>query len=283
MRLTISCLSVILLAAQLALATGCARLLTPLERSDDPITQNLASPALIRIATCWAGLPLAEDLAQAYAPEGLETSFDIVPTSSTGSVDLLLTGLADLAIVGEQAATTAPGTAITPLALDAICVVVNANSPLHELGQADLVALFGGYHLDWSTLGGPPGQPELVSREGGADARRMFENRIMGEQAVSTAALIVSNDPAIIDYVASYRLAVGYASRASLDPRVTAISIDGAAPTDQALRDEAYPMIYPLVLLTLPGMPDVASRFASFCTSASAQRIIEERYVLPPR
>ena len=174
------------------------------------------------------------------------------------------------------------------LALDAIAIIVHRDLPLDGLALSDLAELFAGYIVDWEELGAGHGQPELLSREDGSVVRRFFEETVMGQRAVSTAARVIPHDQGIVEYVSQHPRAIGYASRARMDGPVKPLALDGTMPLpadiqiDRAPECEGcYPLSYPLLVLISPAAPDDASRLVSFALSDEGRRIIEERYVLP--
>ena len=150
---------------------ACQQMFVPLDKQEASLSQESDNPktALVRLATCWAGLPLAKDLAAAYLAKNPHVSIDIVPSNSVAARDLVVAGQADLAIIAEAAMahdtdTSTADSALQsrPLALDAIALVVHKGSSLGELSMADLATLYGGYRLDWEELGAGHGQPERV-------------------------------------------------------------------------------------------------------------------------
>ena len=255
------------------------------------------SPVLLRIATCWPAVPLVEDLVAALhsdggrSSSGSNLSYDIIPADSSAALDLLVSGQADLAILGRQpgaeelAVQTSGGEQHTLdsrlLALDVIGIAVHQDSPLRGLTTRELGQLFSGHYLDWQELRAGQGPPELVSLADGSDAQEVFERIVLGGHSVSSTAIVMPHDRGVLEYVAQHPGAVGYASIAFGDEHVRWVAIDGALPIATQVQAGKYPLTHPLVLITMPDASPEALRLASFATSAQGRQIIGHRYVLP--
>jgi len=248
-----------------------------------------SEPVLVRLAVCRAAVPLAQDLTAALATDDSRLLFDLMPTNSQIALELLLAGQADLAIVGREIDLDAlsgersdgRGFRSEVLATNAIGVIVHRDSPLRGLSIAELAALFGGYYLDWEELEAGSGRPEIVCREQGAASRVVFGEMVMGGSPVSSSAIVMPHDQAVVEYVAQHPRAIGYASAVHADDRMRLVPIEGALPTLKEIRRGEYPLTHPLVLLVSPDAPREASRLANFCRSSRGRRIIERRYVVP--
>ncbi|MFP3896765.1 MAG: substrate-binding domain-containing protein [Anaerolineales bacterium] len=263
---------------------GCERVLVPLHEQEASPAQGEvdADPVLLRMAVCWAGLPLAKELSAAYTAGNPRVSVDVVACDSAVARDLLGSGQVDLALVSEMMGCDGEEDSLPAvLALDALVVIVPQRSSLERITGDELSALFGGYHLNWQELSAGRGKPELVVRETGSVARELFHSYAMGEQTVSSAAVVMPHDRAVLEYVAQHASAVGYISRAYVDERVKVLAIDGVPPTQETVREGEYPLVYGLQVR----ISDVASReatdFVSFMRSHRGRRLAAERYVIP--
>jgi len=266
---------------------ACQQVFAPLDERDAPLPQESDNPkmTLVRVATCWAALPLTKDLTAAYLAKNPHLSIDIIPSNSAAARNLVMAGQADLAIIAETASAQDTDTSTEdvalrarPLALDAIAIIVHKDSPLNELSMAELAALYGGYRQDWEELGAGHGRPELLSRERGSAMRDAFEEIVLGGDALSSTAIVMPHDRAILEYVAEHPQAIGYLSRAYVDERVKSLTIDGVMPTPNDLKRSRYPLPYPLVMLSSEDAPVEVTRLVSFAMSSQGRRTIEQRY-----
>ena len=87
----------------------------------------------------------------------------------------------------------------------------------------------------------------------------------------------------MITTVASNPAAIGYASVASVKDTVKALTVDGTAPTEAAIKDGSYAVQRPLVLVTRSdvALSAAAQQFFDYITSAAANEIISAAGVVP--
>jgi len=282
------------LNARVALATlvatalcGCVAL-QPVRESAGESPQT-AEDALVRIAACWSGTPLAEDLSAALAAAHPGLAVDVARGDSPAPDDLLADGQADLAIVAlpaEGALLPDPPDAWaeyhpTLLAIDALGVFVHVGSPLRDLSTAQLARLYGGYVLDWSALAAGSGQPAWVSVQAGSASRALFEERILGGEAPSSATLLVPSDRAAVAYVAEHPLALAFGSVAALEEGVALVALDGVLPTARNVARGDYPHTWALYALLAPQAPAQAEQWLAYAQSDAGREVISQRYALP--
>lgn len=280
LRRTLAC------AVPLLLMMACARLFTPLDQQQAHLESDPAArePVLIRLATCWAGLPLAEEATAAYSTRYPHVSFIVEPATSEAASRMLSEGQADVAILADGSAglqTGSEGTGGRLLALDALCIVVGQGSPLEDISREELALLFGGYRLDWGELEAGSGQPEIVVLLGESASARLFQRVVMGQETITTAALVMPHDRGVLEHVAAHPRAVGYLSRAYADERVKVLALDGVRPEAREIREGRYPLAYALTAHLVAQPSEEAAAFVAFLSSAEGRRLIERRYVLP--
>ncbi|MEA3406852.1 MAG: substrate-binding domain-containing protein [Chloroflexota bacterium] len=263
---------------------SCERVLVPLDKQGASLGQGDggSESVLLRMGVCWPGVPLAKELVAAYVAENPRVSTDIVACDTSAAHDLLSAGQVDLAVVSEAGGCRKDKRSTSmALALDAVVVVVSRQSSLDEITREELSALFGGYYVDWQRLSAGRGQPELVVCQSGATARELFQAVIMEGQTVSSAAMVMPHDRAVLEYVAEHVNAVGYISRAYVDERVKVLAIDGVLPTQEAIREGEYPLVHCLRVEISESAPREASDLLSFMCGREGQHLVAERYVIP--
>jgi len=269
------------------LLTGCKVALLPLDQQlpEAPLEAEAPEVILVRVATCWAGQPLAEALIATHTTDQALLSFDLTTSSSRIARDALDAGQAELAIVGPSLGTP-DGVPSTPgidppqeLALDALALIVHPSLALHGITRENLVEVYAGRVLEWESLGGAAGRPAPISLSGDSYGRALFQRVVMGKEAISSATILMPHDRAVVEYVAAHPEAIGYVSRAHVDERVRMLALDGVEPTVANLKRGAYPLTYSLYLLRAPGASGAATRLATFATASRARGLIEARYV----
>ena len=115
----------------------------------------------------------------------------------------------------------------------------------------------------------------MIGREAGSGTRDGFESITgTGEACQYRQELTSTGD--VITTVAQNPDAIGYASLASVEDSVKALSVDGVQPSEDTVKDGSYAIQRPFVLVTRTDEPlsDVAQAFFDFATSADAREII---------
>ncbi|MCC6169446.1 MAG: phosphate ABC transporter substrate-binding protein [Caldilineaceae bacterium] len=261
-------------------------------------------PVLITIAGSTAMHPVLQELTDAFTRRYPNVIFTLRGGGSTLGEEQIAAGRIDLAastlFPPEK---TAPGSARlvrVPIGVDGLAVIVHAANPVADLTVEQLRRVYSGDILDWAEVGGDAGEIELVSREDGSGSRRLFEERVMQEEAVSLAAVVMPTSRDVVNYVAKTPLAIGYVSRglvmnnAASAPsapgsvatpaplRVHVVAVGGVVPSLTALRQQEYALIQPLYLISRGQGRDTLRLFIDFVLSPAGQGIVA-RYHLPVR
>lgn len=277
-------LAIILVAVSAGAVGGCQGVSRPLVGLGGEVAAEAeGEAALVRVATCWAALPLVNELTAEYGRLSAHTAFDIVSVQADVARDLVATGQADVAVLGVDPAAgeEIAGLVARPLAVDAVAVVSHPSLGLDGLTAGQLAALYAGEYLRWDELGGPTEPVEVLVHAPGATERAVFEQALMGEKKVSSFAVVVPHDRAVIEYVAEHPGALGYASAAYVDERVRVVAVDGHHPTAAEVRSGRYPLGYLLMLLTATDGSPEAESWASYSLGNRGRQVIERRYVAP--
>jgi len=186
----------------------------------------------------------------------------------------------------------------TPIGIDGLAIVVHRSNPVASLSMDQLRQLFSGGILYWDAVGGNVAEVVLVSREDGSGARRLFEDRVMDDHPVSLTAVVMPTSRDVVEYVGKTPSAIGYVSRGLVmvaasntatggsplgaEPDVRVVPIDDALPTLEALRDQSYPLIQPLYLVSWGESRGWSRQFIDFVLSPAGQTIVR-RHHLPVR
>jgi phosphate transport system substrate-binding protein len=240
---------------------------------------QLAAPTALRVAGSTSMTAALRELGEAYTRQHPNVLVDVRGNGSAAGLAELAAGAADLAALSGPDAPAPPGLRIAPIGRDAVAVIVQPQNPLTRTTMLEIRSLYRGETLDWRALGGPEGEPVIVSREDGSGTRAAFEAAVMGGDRVTLNALVMPSSAALVDYVATHRLAVGYVSMAAVDHRVRALAVEGAAPTSADVSSGAYHLIRPLALALPAGATPAAEAFVAFALSPTGQAIIARHHV----
>ena len=197
------------------------------------------------------------------------------PMTAREALAALQAGAADAAVIDraptddERAALAAAGRAPaeTLLGADAVAVVAASGSSVRAVSVADLRG---------AARGDGPFRLATASRNVGATGAAAVA---LGVEAPRAVQLPTEAD--VVGYVATHPEVVGLVSYGSLPlavgPAVRVVAVDGVQPTPRAVFEGDYPLVEPVVLLTVAGSGDarvLAAGFARFAASAVGQEAV---------
>jgi phosphate transport system substrate-binding protein len=179
-----------------------------------------------------------------------------------------------------------------PIALDAVCVVVNPSVAggnqlgltLQMIGQ-----IFSGEYTRWNQI--DPSLPDeeifVVVREPGSGTRGTFEEFTMDpwDYEVTTAAYARQSNPEVVKTVSGTSYSIGYVGFGFLNQDMHTVSVysesqgENILPTTASIADQTYPMSRYLYLVTneRPASGSLTDRFMDFIFSPAGQDIVEQK------
>jgi phosphate transport system substrate-binding protein len=245
------------------------------------VAQVGAPPVTLRIAGSSAMRPALLELIAAYEQMHGNVAFEVKGGGTQLGIKAVEEGDADIAAVSwtEDATAVPPGYRMTPIARDGLTIITHPRNPAQGLTLLQLRALYRGEVLDWAALGGPAGEPTIISREEGSGDRQAFEALVMGGERVSLSALVLPTAEAVAEYVAEHPAAIGYVSTAQQNDAVRALPIEGLPPTAESVRSGAYHLSRLLYLFLPHNAPPQARSFVDFVLSPAGQSIVSRRHI----
>lgn len=246
---------------------GCSATVEP----PNPVRLQLAGSSSMQV--------MMEQLADAYTARYGWITIDIDPRGSQLGLEALREGSIDIALVSRELTPSEErGLTETVMAYDAIAIVVNDQNPVDALTTEQLRAIFSGKILMWSEVGGEEADIQVVSREDGSGTRASFEGLVMGEEEVSTMAVVVPNNDAVGKFVEEDPFSIGYASAVGLPLGTKALGIGGFTPTLQGVAQDEYPLIRPFVLVSRRNGEEEVRSFLDFVLGPAGQALVGQRY-----
>ena len=134
------------------------------------------------------------------------------------------------------------------------------------------------------------GDITVVSREDGSGTRGAFielmgveEKDADGNKVDNTteAAKITNSTAVMLSTVAEDVNAIGYISLGSLNDTVTAVKIDGAEASAEAIEDGSYKVVRPFNIATTAEVSDAAADFISYIMSTEGQAVVTDNGYIP--
>ena len=242
------------------------------------VTITPPPPVLLTVAGANSMQPLIRALTTAYNAQHPQVTFDIQGGGSQLGQTWVASARADIGLVAWSPPELGDELRLTPVARDAIAIILNTENQLVGLSIAELRDIFRGRLLNWSAVGGASLPIQVVSREAGSGTRAVFEAAVMAEQAVTPTAIVLPNSRAVVEFVAENPNAIAYVSFAFISEGVYGVPIEGVPPTQANLANSSYFLTRELALVTPQESRPEVEQFIAFTLSPAGQAIVAERW-----
>lgn len=147
----------------------------------------------------------------------------------------------------------------TPIGTEAFVFFVHKDNPITNLTTEQIKDIYSGKITNWKDVGGKNEKIAAFQRNEGSGSQSMLK-RFMGDTPITDAPTEMLNDlmAGIIEQVADYKSktnSIGFSFRYYVEgiiknPDIKMISIDGAAPTSENIRNGSYPILTPIYAVT---------------------------------
>ena len=147
----------------------------------------------------------------------------------------------------------------TPIGTEAFVFFVHKDNPITNLTTEQIKDIYSGKITNWKNVGGKNEKIAAFQRNEGSGSQSMLK-RFMGDTPITDAPTEMVNDlmAGIIEQVADYKSktnSIGFSFRYYVEgiiknPDIKMISIDGAAPTSENIRNGSYHILTPIYAVT---------------------------------
>ena len=249
------------------------------DRATPPPLATSAPTVLLNVGLSDNAEPLASILSSAYAAKTEHASINFVAGNNEALFDDLNGEQLDAILVHHIADGSPNGREywFSPVALDGLVLVVHPQNAVASLTLAQVQGLFSGEIGNWAAVGGPDRTVVPYGREPGDGSRTIFARRVMGSRPVNINTVIHSDSNSLLADIATDDAAIGYTMIGALDDTVTAVAVDGIAPTPATAATQEYPLTVPLYFVA-NGEPQGELRaFLAWLQSPEGQAIVSEK------
>lgn len=223
-------------------------------------------------------------LGEAFEEAHSGVTFTYNPTGSGTGIAAVQEGRCDIGLSSRSLKDEEKAKGLTEslLALDGIAVIVNPENPINDLTLETIAKIYTGEITNWNEIGGADAAIVCIGREAGSGTRDGFETLTdTKEKCVYRQELTSTGD--VIATVAGNPNAIGYASLASLQKSIKAVTVDGVAPSEATVLDGSYVLQRPFLLVTRTGeaLSETAQAFYDFAMSSDANALISKAGAVP--
>jgi phosphate transport system substrate-binding protein len=229
-------------------------------------------------------LPIAETAAEMFQEANPGTSVLVAGIGSSAGIEAVASGQSEIGTSSRDLkdAEKALGLVDTPIAHDAIAVIVNPANELTGLTKDQIAQVFEGKITNWRELGGPDMAIGVVNRDEASGTREAFWKIVLGERPFDRTAAVLPGTGQVRFVVAQSRGAIGYISVGFVDRTVKAVAVDGVMPTEADIMSRRYPIARLLHFFTKGEPSGLAKRYIDFVLSPDVQEgVVREAGFLP--
>ena len=229
-------------------------------------------------------LPIAEVAAEEFQTANPGKRVLVAGVGSSAGIESVSNGTSD---IGTSSRDLKPeekslGLVDTPIALDAVAVIVNPTNPVTGLTKAQVGAMFEGTITNWNEVGGPDLAIGLVNRDEASGTREAFSKLVLAGKDFDPTAAVLPGTGQVRSVVAQAKSAVGYISLGFVDPTVKALSIDGIVPDENTVADGSYPVSRLLHFFTKGAPTGLTKAYIDFVLSPQVQdEVVRDAGFLP--
>jgi phosphate transport system substrate-binding protein len=206
-----------------------------------------ATPAM-RIGADSVSAPLAESFLNVYESELMGSLLTLETSSREAILSGVMSGELDAAILfhplEEQTLFD------TPVGYVPLTIIAPAGIGVDTLTRENLRGIFTGRIASWSEVGGPDLPIQVIAGVRGTSERLAFDNLVMGDYPITSAARLAMDSRASIDLVSQTQGGIGYGVSSALPESTVALPIDGIPAKLEEAQDRRYPLVSAVVFIS---------------------------------
>jgi len=248
-------------------------------------SQPTEQPVNITINGSTTVFPIAQKEAEVYMDKHLNVNISVEGTGSGNGIAALIDGTTDIADSSreikkeeiDKAKANGLNPYETPIALDALSVVVNPQNPVNALTSEQVKKIYVGEIANWKDVGGPDMPIVVVARDTSSGTYEAFIELALGKGVnITDKAIVQASNQTVKNTVALTRGAIGYIGLGYVDSSVKVVSYDSVFPSKESAINRTYKLSRHLYMYT-NGQPTSAVKdFIDFVLSVEGQNIVEE-------
>lgn len=221
-------------------------------------------------------LPIAEIAGEMYQKANPAHKVLVSGLGSSAGIENVAVGTSDIATSSRDLRFEEEGLGLydTPIAYDAIVVIVSPDNPVNALSTEQIRAIFAGEIDNWAEVGGHDEKIGLVNRDEASGTREAFRKIVMGVVPFDRTAAVLPGTGQVRSVVSSAHGAVGYISLGFVNEEVKAIEVDGVVPTAEAVVSGEYPLQRKLHFFTAGRPEGLVAEYIKFVLSDAVQQTV---------
>lgn len=218
-------------------------------------------------------LPIAEIAGEMFHEEHPDAKVLVSGLGSSAGIESVSKGSSDIGTSSRDLKDEEMdlGLVDTPVAYDAIAVIVNSANPVKALTKEQVRLIFDGTITNWSEVGGEDRPIGLVNRDEASGTREAFYKIVMEKTPFDRSAAVLPGTGQVRAVVAEAPGAIGYISLGFVTDEVHMLDIDGVTPSRETVVDGSYPIQRLLHFFTVGEPEGLAADYIEFVLSDAVQ------------
>lgn len=228
-------------------------------------------------------LPIAEISAERFSEEN-DARVLVSGVGSSAGIESVSSGSSDIGTSSRELKEEEQDLGLfdTPVAVDAIAVIVNPSNPVNDLSTEQIRSIFSGEITNWSQLGGPDHEIGVVNRDEASGTREAFSKIVMGDASFDRSAAVLPGTGQVRSVVAAAEGAIGYISVGFVTDEVKAVSVDGVSADMESVRSGDYPIQRMLHFFTVHEPAGLSKAYIDYVLSEDVQEgVVRDAGFLP--
>ena len=221
---------------------------------------------------------LCEAMIESFSEEYPDITVTAEYTGSGAGLEAVAAGKTDIGNSSRalKDSEKAAGVEENIVAIDGIAVIANKAGKVLDLTTEQLSDIYTGKITNWKDLGGDDEAIVVIGREAGSGTRGAFEELLKIEDQCAYAQELDSTG-GVLAKVAATPGSIGYVSLDVVDDTVTALSLNGVAPTEENIVAGSYTLSRPFVMATkgtVDTQSDAVKTWFSYVESDAGKAVI---------
>ena len=221
---------------------------------------------------------LCEAMIESFSEEYPDITVTAEYTGSGAGLEAVAAGKTDIGNASRalKDSEKAAGVEENIVAIDGIAVIANKAGKVLDLTTEQLSDIYTGKITNWKDLDGDDEAIVVIGREAGSGTRGAFEELLKIEDQCAYAQELDSTG-GVLAKVAATPGSIGYVSLDVVDDTVTALSLNGVAPTEENIVAGSYTLSRPFVMATkgaIDAQSDAVKTWFGYVESDAGKAVI---------
>ncbi len=232
--------------------------------------------------------PLASELARRFEDRRPGARIDVQTGGSSRGVSDAASGTADIGMASRARKDADPeGLVFTTIALDGIALIVHAENPVASLSRDQVVSVYTGGTVNWSSLGGSDLPISVINKAEGRSTLELFCQFFALETTAIKASVVIGDNAQGIKTVAANPGAIGYVSVGAAEferdqgAPIKLLPLDGVEASVANVKNGSFALSRPLNLVTRGEPEGLAAEFIAFARAEAQHDLVDGQFFVP--